>query len=68
MNVSDLGEFGLIDLLAGIINDSRDGQQTSWQKLLLGVGDDTAAWRDVGWKVPAHLSQAGWEHFTARKI
>jgi len=44
MKVSDLGEFGLIDLLAGIIDASRDGQQTSWRKLLLGIGDDTAAW------------------------
>jgi len=39
MKVSELGEFGLIDLLAKMIPDSQA------KKPLIGIGDDTAAWR-----------------------
>ena len=38
MKVSELGEFGLIDLLAKMTNSSQDKQ------LLIGIGDDAAAW------------------------
>ena len=38
MKVSELGEFGLIDLLAEMIGDVSDSQ------LIIGIGDDTAAW------------------------
>ena len=44
MKVSQLGEFGLIDLLAKMINNSVDKSSPSWQQLILGIGDDTAAW------------------------
>jgi len=44
MKVSELGEFGLIDLLAEMVNDSRDKQLSSWQQLIVGIGDDAAAW------------------------
>ncbi|MDH5695477.1 MAG: thiamine-phosphate kinase [Dehalococcoidia bacterium] len=44
MKVSQLGEFGLIDLLAKMANASRDNQIVSWQQLLIGIGDDAAAW------------------------
>ncbi len=44
MKVSELGEFGLIDLLAKIVDSSRDKEATSWQQLLIGIGDDAAAW------------------------
>lgn len=44
MKVAELGEFGLIDLLAKIVNDSRD-KSVSWQQLLVGIGDDAAAWK-----------------------
>jgi len=43
MKVSELGEFGLIDLLARMIAESK-GQQTT-PDLILGIGDDAAAWR-----------------------
>jgi thiamine-monophosphate kinase len=43
MKVSELGEFGLIDLLAKMVNGS-PGSQTSRQQLILGIGDDAAAW------------------------
>src|SRR3989337_1409704 len=45
MKVSELGEFGLIDLLAQMVYDAKDKQAASWQNLLIGIGDDTAAWR-----------------------
>jgi thiamine-monophosphate kinase len=45
MKVSELGEFGLIDLLAKIADRSRDNQSPAWHNLLIGIGDDAAAWR-----------------------
>ena len=39
MKVSELGEFGLIDLLAKIVSTPPEGQS-----LTLGIGDDAAAW------------------------
>ncbi len=45
MKVSELGEFGLIDLLAKMAYSARDNQQASWQQLITGIGDDAAAWR-----------------------
>jgi len=44
MKVSELGEFGLIDLLARMIADAPNNQPAH-QKLLIGIGDDTAAWQ-----------------------
>jgi len=40
-----MGEFGLIDLLAKMAYGAQDSQIASWQKLLIGIGDDAAAWR-----------------------
>ncbi len=39
MKVSELGEFGLIDLLAKMVPDSQIN------KPIIGIGDDVAAWR-----------------------
>jgi thiamine monophosphate kinase len=44
MKVSELGEFGLIDLLAKMAYRSRDKQTPAWQQLIIGIGDDAAAW------------------------
>ena len=44
MKVSELGEFGLIDLLAKMVHAGQDKQAAPWQKLLVGIGDDAAAW------------------------
>jgi thiamine-monophosphate kinase len=44
MKVSELGEFGLIDLLAEMVSASQDKQSDSWHQLVLGIGDDAAAW------------------------
>jgi thiamine-monophosphate kinase len=38
MKVSELGEFGLIELLSEVVSNACK------QKLLLGIGDDAAAW------------------------
>ncbi|MFC2066792.1 thiamine-phosphate kinase [Chloroflexota bacterium] len=45
MKVSELGEFGLIDLLAGMVSRSRKTQSASWRQLIVGIGDDAAAWQ-----------------------
>ncbi|MBI2287775.1 MAG: thiamine-phosphate kinase [Chloroflexi bacterium] len=44
MKVSELGELGLIELLAKMVDGARDNKQKAWQQLILGIGDDTAAW------------------------
>ena len=44
MKVSELGEFGLINLLADMARSARGNQQVSWQQLITGIGDDTAVW------------------------
>ncbi len=44
MKVSDLGEFGLIDLLAKMAYGAQDKEIGAWQQLILGIGDDAAAW------------------------
>jgi thiamine-monophosphate kinase len=45
MKLSELGEFGIIDLIHGINSRLADKRQHSWQNLILGIGDDAAAWR-----------------------
>ena len=44
MKVSELGEFGLIDLLAVMISDANI-DQSSPGRLIIGLGDDAAAWQ-----------------------
>jgi thiamine-monophosphate kinase len=44
MKVSELGEFGLIDTLADLINSKRKYGK-AWDNLIIGIGDDAAAWR-----------------------
>lgn len=48
MNVSELGEFGLIELLADIVGKTKNPKDASWQRLLIGIGDDAAAWQTDG--------------------
>ncbi len=45
MKVSDLGEFGLIDLLAGMVRDAVDNDSSAQQELIIGIGDDAAVWQ-----------------------
>jgi thiamine-monophosphate kinase len=44
MKVSELGEFGLIDLLAKMVSSLQNKQLTPRQQLIVGIGDDAAAW------------------------
>ena len=48
MDLSELGEFGLIDLIHTITERLKDPEHPSWQRLLIGIGDDTAAWQGNG--------------------
>jgi len=45
MKVSELGEFGLIGLLAEMISSAQDKSAAAYRKLLIGIGDDAAAWK-----------------------
>ncbi len=44
MKVSELGEFGLIDLLAKMVSSSQNNQSEPCQQLIIGIGDDAAVW------------------------
>jgi thiamine-monophosphate kinase len=48
MKVSELGEFGLIDLLTEMTNQLKVATAPAGQNLILGIGDDTAAWQSDG--------------------
>src|SRR4030042_198203 len=48
MRVSELGEFGLIELLADTVDKTRNPRDISWQRLLIGIGDDAAVWQEDG--------------------
>ena len=45
MKVSEIGEFGLIDVLASMANAARDEKAGAWQQLIIGIGDDATAWQ-----------------------
>ena len=44
MNVSELGEFRLVDLLVKMACEVQNRQAVPWQRILVGIGDDAAAW------------------------
>ncbi|MFC1989686.1 thiamine-phosphate kinase [Chloroflexota bacterium] len=48
MKVSEMGEFGLIDLLAKMVSGVRGKGVGGQQKLILGIGDDAATWQGDG--------------------
>lgn len=43
MKVSEAGEFGLIEIITGIIDKTNDVKNT--HQLLVGIGDDAAVWQ-----------------------
>jgi thiamine-monophosphate kinase len=45
MKLSELGQFGMIDIIAGMIEKQRDIQADSWRNVITGVGDDCAVWK-----------------------
>lgn len=46
MRLSELGEFGLISLIQSITTAYENPGRTPWREILLGIGDDAAAWQD----------------------
>jgi thiamine-monophosphate kinase len=48
VKVSELGEFGLIDLINELVSGQTGEHASSRKGLLLGIGDDTAAWKCRG--------------------
>lgn len=45
MNISELGEFGIIDLLREMVANAMDNDSSARPELILGIGDDAAAWQ-----------------------
>jgi thiamine-monophosphate kinase len=45
MRLSELGEFGLINLIRSISARYENSERTPWQEVLVGIGDDAAAWQ-----------------------
>ncbi len=45
MRLSELGEFGLIDLIRTATARCEDPGRTPWREILVGIGDDAAAWQ-----------------------
>jgi thiamine-monophosphate kinase len=48
MRVSEIGEFGLIEILNRMVEESRDLRHPAWKNLKAGIGDDAAAWNNSG--------------------
>jgi thiamine-monophosphate kinase len=55
MKVSELGQFGLIDRLARMVEETRDNRAVSWRNLVDGIGDDCAVWRPESLNVLAKV-------------
>jgi thiamine-monophosphate kinase len=45
MRLSELGEFGLINLIRNSSARYENSGRTPWQEVLVGIGDDAAAWQ-----------------------
>lgn len=45
MKLSELGEFGLINLIHNSIAGYENSEHAPWQQVLVGIGDDAAAWQ-----------------------
>ena len=46
MRLSELGEFGLINLIRAASAKYEDPERIPWRQILLGIGDDAAAWQN----------------------
>ena len=70
MNVSDIGEFGLIERLDTLLKKAGVAAtpQGSGSTLLIGIGDDAAAWRNKGGKIQLSTTDTMVDgvHFTHR--
>ncbi len=45
MRLSELGEFGLVNLIRSSSARYENSGRTPWQEVLVGIGDDAAAWQ-----------------------
>ena len=45
MKVSEIGESGLIERLSRMASYTANKTQKAWGRLIIGIGDDTTAWR-----------------------
>jgi len=45
VKLSEFGEFALIELIHDITGKFKNTKQSSWQQLLIGIGDDAAVWQ-----------------------
>lgn len=48
MRIAEIGEFGLISAIVSLIDEKGDRQSPARRDLLLGIGDDAAAWKSPG--------------------
>ena len=48
MRIAEIGEFGLISKIAALIDEKGNRQSPACRDLLLGIGDDAAAWKSPG--------------------
>jgi thiamine-monophosphate kinase len=48
MRLSELGEFGLIDLIRSMSAKCQNSPKAPWHDVLVGIGDDAAAWQNDG--------------------
>jgi thiamine-monophosphate kinase len=55
VKVSEIGQFALIDRLAKMVEATRDEKVPSWRELIVGIGDDCAAWDCNGAVQLAHV-------------
>jgi thiamine-monophosphate kinase len=46
MRLSELGEFGLIDLIHSAGSRYETPRRSPWREVLVGIGDDAAAWQN----------------------
>jgi len=64
VKVSEIGQFALIDRLAKMVEATRDNKLPSWRELIIGIGDDCAAWDCNGAIQLAHVDcQVDGVHF-----
>jgi thiamine-monophosphate kinase len=45
MRLSELGEFGLINLIRNSVARYENSEHAPWRQVLVGIGDDAAAWQ-----------------------
>jgi thiamine-monophosphate kinase len=45
MRIADAGEFGLISSISALIERKCHKQSPAWKDLIIGIGDDAAAWK-----------------------